>query len=98
MAQQRCAASVTRDELREIAEKQMAPGAYESVIAQQLLHLLKKLPEPATRSRPIHPADLPDGLALLLEVMDHLEQVTQGAPEPVEARDDERVIPPCHPE
>ena len=61
-----CAASVTRDKLRDMGEEQLPPGAYESVITQQLLHLLKQLPDPATSSRPIEPADLPDRLALLV--------------------------------
>ena len=49
-----------------MGEEQLPPGAYESVITQQLLHLLKQLPEPAISSRRIDPADLPDRLALLV--------------------------------
>lgn len=58
--------SPARDKLRDMGEEVLRPGAYESVITQHLLHRLNELPEPATRSRPIDPADLPDRLALLV--------------------------------
>ena len=74
--------SPARDKLRDMGEEVLRPGAYESVIPQQLLHLLKQLPEPATSSCPIDTGDSADRRALPLQATDHLEETTQGGPEP----------------